>query len=1169
MSAPRFIHLRLHSEYSLLEGALRLKKLPGMIGNMDMPAVALTDSNNLFAALEFAVGASAEGVQPIIGCQFDLQYEPVVPGQRPVPPAPIVLLAQNEAGYLNLMALNSCFYLRESGPALAHVTLDELTTHSEGLICLSGGPDGPVGRLLCNGRHGSAAQLLTKLHRVYEDRLYVELQRHPMEDGAPPEAESLTEQGFVEMAYDMGLPLVATNDVYFPKQDMYEAHDAMLCIAQGAYVDQIEPRRRLTAQHYLKTPQEMAVLFADLPEALENTIEIARRCAYAPQRRDPILPRFADDEVAELRRQANEGLQKRLAVIPLAGSAQDYQDRLDFELGIIEGMGFPGYFLIVADFIGWAKERGIPVGPGRGSGAGSLVAYALLITDLDPLRYSLLFERFLNPERVSMPDFDIDFCMDRREEVIRYVQEKYGRDRVAQIITFGALLSKAAVRDMGRVLQMPYGQVDRLAKMIPVEGVKPVSIEQALKDEPRLAEEARAEEVVDRLLTYGKQVEGLLRSAGTHAAGVVIADRPTDELVPLYRDPRSDMPATQFNMKWVEQAGLVKFDFLGLKTLTVVQNAVELILRSGRPLHIAADGTELYKPAKGAENQINLIPLDDKKTYDLYAAARTVAVFQVESSGMVDALKRMRPTCIEDIVALVALYRPGPMENIPTYCDVKNGRQEITSVHPLIDHILEETQGIIVYQEQVMQIAQVMAGYSLGGADLLRRAMGKKIKEAMDAERPKFEAGAAQNGVEAKKASEVFDLLEKFANYGFNKSHAAAYAVVSYYTAWLKANHPVEFMAGAMNCDLHLTDKLAVYFEETRKGLGLKWHGPCVNRSDATFDVVDQTLIYGLGALKNVGVEAMHLIVQGRSETPFDSLFDFARRVDLKKIGKRPLEMLARAGAFDAIDKNRRRVFDGLDALVAYSQAVHEQRTSAQESLFGEAGEDLPEPRLPNLTDWLPAERLAEEFMAVGFYLSGHPLDEDMPALKRHGVTPFAEVEERAKGSAFLAKLAGVVAGKQERKSARGNRFAFVQLSDPTGAYEVTLFSEALEKSRDCLEVGARVVVSADATFESDQLKLLARSIIPAQNTLSSGGAPARILVMIEEETALGPLANMLMDMTKTPPKGAIPVPLRLKLRAPDLPGDVEMELAQPVPMTNQIIRAVKSLDGVLAVEEQ
>ena len=571
---------------------MRLKKLAGACADMDMPAVAVTDKNNLFAALEFSIYAADAGVQPIIGCQFDLAFEDPPAPDKPAPLAPIVLLAQSEVGYENLMKLNSCLYV-DKGGALPQITFEQMTQHAEDVICLTGGALGPVGEILQRGARAAAKAKLQQFLDIFQDRLYVELQRHPGENGLP-EVEQSTERGFIELAYEMNIPLVATNDVYFPNSKMYEAHDALICIAEGAYVDQQTPRRRLTAQHYFKSPQEMATLFADLPEALENTVEIAQRCAFMAYRRDPILPKFAEDEVQELRRQAKAGLENRLAVIPHATSVEEYEKRLEFELDIIEGMGFPGYFLIVADFIKWAKDHDIPVGPGRGSGAGSLVAYALTITDLDPLRYSLLFERFLNPERVSMPDFDIDFCMDRREEVIQYVQEKYGRDKVAQIITFGALLSKAAVRDIGRVLQMPYGQVDRLSKMIPVEGVKPVSIEKALQDEPRLKEEAKAEEVVDRLLTYGQQVEGLLRNASTHAAGVVIGDRPLDALVPLYQDPRSDMPATQFNMKWVEQAGLVKFDFLGLKTLTVIQNAVDLILKSGRQLHIAEDGRELY-----------------------------------------------------------------------------------------------------------------------------------------------------------------------------------------------------------------------------------------------------------------------------------------------------------------------------------------------------------------------------------------------------------------------------------------------------------------------------------------------------------------------------------------------------------------------------------------------
>ena len=1164
---PRFIHLRVHTEHSLLEGAVPVKKLVKLCEAAKMPAVAVTDTNAMFAALEFSVTALGAGVQPIVGCQVSVAFDPAQPGEKPQLPAPVVLLAQDEAGYGHLMKLNTCLYVGKGGQ-LPQVTLEELEAHGAGLICLTGGAEGPVGRLIQGGQMPKARALMQRLAACYPGRLYVELQRHPGEGGRLTEGEQATERALIEMAYEMGLPLVATNDVYFPKTDMYEAHDALICIAEGAYVDQQQPRRRLTPQHYFKSEAEMCALFADLPEALENTVEIARRCAFAAAKRKPILPKFADDEVEELRRQAWEGLERRLAVIPMAATREVYEERLRFELSIIEKMKFPGYFLIVADFIKWAKEHGIPVGPGRGSGAGSLVAYVLTITDLDPLRYALLFERFLNPERVSMPDFDIDFCMDRREEVIHYVQGHYGREKVAQIITFGALLSKAAVRDVGRVLQLSYGQVDRLSKMIPVEGVKPVSITKALADEPRLREAAK-EEVVGRLLGYAEQIEGLYRNASTHAAGVVIGDRPLDELVPLYQDPRSDMPATQFNMKWVEAAGLVKFDFLGLKTLTVIQNAIELItdpdpvtkaLR-GRPLHQAADGRVLYEPKPGAENDIGHIPLDDKASYELYAAAKTVAVFQVESSGMMDALRRMKPTCIEDIVALVALYRPGPMENIPTYCEVKNGLRDLESIHPTIDHILAETQGIIVYQEQVMQIAQVMAGYSLGGADLLRRAMGKKIAEEMAKERPKFIEGCkATHNIDAKKSGEVFDLLEKFANYGFNKSHAAAYAVVSYQTAWLKANHPVEFMAAVMNCDIHLTDKLAVYKREVDK-LGLRTVAPSVNASLAKFSVKDGALVYALGALKNVGVEAMKVIVEARGQKPFATLFDFARRVDLKKIGKRPLEMLARAGAFDVLEPNRARVFEALDALVSYSAAIHEARGSNQVSLFGEAGADIPEPRLPYRDDWLPVERLGQEHQAIGFYLSGHPLDDYMPSLKRKDVKTLAEVTLLAERGPLVAKMAGSVSARQERKSAKGNRFAFVSLSDPTGLYEVTVFSDTLEAARDHLEPGRNVVLTVEANLEGETLKLLARGAQPIDAVAAEAGAAA-LRIHVNRPEAVLSLATIL---GKLEGKRRAPVTLCV---ADGEGREIDIALPQPYPVTPQIKGALKAVQGVVLVEE-
>ena len=703
------------------------------------------------------------------------------------------------------------------------------------------------------------------------------------------------------------------------------------------------------------------------------------------------------------------------------------------------------------------------------------------------------------------------------------------------------------MRDVGRVLQMPYGQVDRLSKLIPVEGVKPVSIEKALTDEPRLREEARSDGQVKRLLRIAQSVEGLLRNASTHAAGVVIGDRPLDELVPLYRDPRSDMPATQYNMKWVEQAGLVKFDFLGLKTLTVIQNALDLL------------------KARGVELDIGTIPLDDAKTYEIYASAATVAVFQVESSGMRDALRQLKPDCIEDIIALVALYRPGPMENIPKFCNVKNGREKRENLHETIDAILDETQGIIVYQEQVMEIARKMAGYSLGGADLLRRAMGKKIQEAMDAEKPKFLKGAAENGVGARKAEEVWNLLDKFANYGFNKSHAAAYAVVSYQTAWLKANHPVEFMAGVMNCDIHLTDKLGGYKQEIDR-LGIETIPPCVNRSEATFTVRDGKVVYGLGALKNVGVEAMRLITAARAEGgAFEGLFDFAARVDLKRVGKRPLEMLARAGALDCLDSNRRKVFESLEALVAHSAMAHSERASAQVSLFGDVTDALPAPRLPQPDDWSPMERLTQEHRAIGFYLSGHPLDDYGPSLKRSGVLTHAELLRKAAGSSQVtARIAGSVSVKEERKSAKGTRFAFVRLSDPTGLYETRMFSDVLDVAREHLEPGMNVVLTVEATLEGDELSLLARAVQPVDLAVA-GAADAGMRIYVRDREGLPSLAARLEEIRRDL-KSSRRGPVTVMVTEPG--WEAEIELRETCPVTPQVIGAVKVLPGVAHIEQ-
>ncbi|WP_424926669.1 DNA polymerase III subunit alpha [Amaricoccus tamworthensis] len=1149
MEHPRFIHLRLHSAYSLLEGAIPAKDLADLCRADDMPAVGITDTGNLFGAMELSAKLSGAGIQPIFGCEFRLAHEkPAHPGEQPPEPHRIVLLAQSETGFENLLKISTANFL-DPGSAQPHITLDTLNAHSDGLICLTGAAEGPLGQLIANGLNNRARVLAQNLAKAFPNRLYIELQRHPSNGTPRTDAQAASEPGLIDLAYELELPLVATNNVHFPKRDMYEAHDALLCIADGTYVDQQEDRRRLTAEHYFKSQAEMVELFSDIPEAIENTVEIARRCAYRPKKRAPILPRFADDEVEELRLQAKAGLEARLEAIDLAASREDYFARLDYELSVIERMGFPGYFLIVADFIKWAKDHDIPVGPGRGSGAGSLVAYALTITDLDPLRYSLLFERFLNPERVSMPDFDIDFCMDRREEVIQYVQEKYGRDRVAQIITFGALLSKAAVRDVGRVLQMPYGQVDRLSKLIPVDGVKPVSIEKALADEPRLREEARAEEQVQRLLDIAKSIEGLFRNASTHAAGVVIGDRPLNELVPLYRDPRSDMPATQYNMKWVEEAGLVKFDFLGLKTLTVIQNAIDLLKNRNENIDIGA------------------IPLDDEKTYQLYANAATVAVFQVESPGMRSALRQLKPNCIEDIIALVALYRPGPMENIPTFCAVKNGQQKRENLHETIDSILDETQGIIVYQEQVMEIARKMAGYSLGGADLLRRAMGKKIQEAMDAEKPKFLKGAAENGVSKSKAEEVWNLLDKFANYGFNKSHAAAYAVVSYQTAWLKANHPVEFMAAVMNSDLHLTDKLGTYKQEIDR-LNIEMVPPCVNHSQPKFSVQDGKIIYALGALKNVGAEAMELIAaEVRTNGRFSGLFDFAARVDLRRIGKKALEMLAKAGALDSLDSNRRKVLTSIETLIAYSAAVHREKESAQESLFGEATGSLPEPKLPQPEQWNVSERLNHEHQAVGFYLSGHPLDDYEGALKRKKVETYVDLVRKSAGKTqMIARVAGTVSARDERKSARGSRFAFVRLSDPTGLFEVRVFSEVLEASREHLEPGSNVVMTVKVDVEGDSLSMLATAVVPIDKAVE-GVASMGARIFISDPELASSLPGHIESITSVG-RGVRPGPVNLVLIHPTLPAEVEIALEKPYALNPGIVRALRSVEGIVHVEE-
>ncbi len=1144
LDAVGFVHLRVHSAYSLLEGALPVGKLLALAKDDYEPALGLCDTGNLFGALEFSEKASDKGIQPILGCQIAVDFGDASgdTGRRQVLHAAwpsLVAIARDETGWDNLVRLVSRSYIGTEGTEDPHVRFADFAEFAPGLIILTGGPTGPIDRALIEGRPDLARKRVERLAEVFGDRLYVELQRHGMEE------ERTAEPGLVGLAYDLGIPLVATNQPFFAVRDDYEAHDALIAIAEGRVIAE-EERRRLTPEHYFKSRREMMDLFADLPEALASTVEIARRCSYRPLKRKPILPRFtgagADAEAAEateMRRQAEAGLKMRLEKHgPAPGiSVEDYEKRLEFELGIIEKMKFPGYFLIVSDFIKWAKAHGIPVGPGRGSGAGSLVAWCLTITDLDPLRFALLFERFLNPERVSMPDFDIDFCQDRREEVVRYVQEKYGREQVAQIITYGSLQARAVLRDVGRVLQMSYGQVDRLAKLVPQNPANPVTLKQAVADEPKL-QEARVEEpIVDRLIDIAMKLEGLYRHASTHAAGVVIGDRPLDRLVPLYRDPRSDMPVTQYNMKWVESAGLVKFDFLGLKTLTVLDTAVKLIARRGIDVDLSA------------------LPLDDPPTYALLAKGETVGVFQLESTGMRKAIADIKPDRFEDIIALVALYRPGPMANIPVYGARKQGLETPDYMHPLLEPVLKETFGIIVYQEQVMQIAQILSGYSLGEADLLRRAMGKKIKAEMDTQRVRFVDGALKQGLTSEHANTIFDLLAKFADYGFNKSHAAAYALVAYHTAYLKANFPVEFLAATMTLDMSNTDKLADFRREAMR-LGIPVEPPSVNRSREYFDVREGAILYSLAAVKGVGGQAVEHLVAARGDRPFKDVSDFAHRIDPKQLNKRTLESLVAAGAFDVLEKDRARIFEGLEVIVAAASRVREDASAGQGALFG--GTASVEPiRLPQSKGWLLAERLQREHAAVGFYLSAHPLDEYRSVLEKMRVQMWGEFQASVKRGANFGRLAGTVTSRQERKTKTGNKMGIVRMSDPTGSYEAVIFSEGLALYRDLLETGQSVVVYASAEERAEGISVRIEKVEPLD--VLAARETQNLRIFLRDARPIDSLARQLEG------RGESEVSFVLVLGEGE--KEIEVRLPGKYKVSPQLAGALKIVPGVEAVQ--
>jgi len=1157
-----FVHLTNHTAYSLAEGALQVKELIRNCREKSMPAVGITDSGNLFGALEFSVLASEAGVQPIIGAKLCLNrnknrvsvigHANTINDPGSLEPDKIVLIVQNELGYKNLLDLVSVSFIESNGSEKPQIFLSDLENQNEGLIALSGGVSGSVGRLVVDDAMEEAESTLLELSEIFGDRFYMEIQRHGMDQ------QRKSESMLLDLAYKHNVPIVATNDCYFDIEEMHEAHNILLCIAESTTITN-PARRQLTKEHRFKSADEMIKLFSDLPEAIENTLVISQRCSYMPRTMEPILPKYVSEngnnEETELQKMAENGLKRRLANHQFqfgvgSGSAEQmrssYFNRLKMELEVITKMGFPGYFLIVADFIQWAKNEGIPVGPGRGSGAGSLVAWSLQITDLDPIRWGLLFERFLNPERISMPDFDIDFCQDRRGEVIDYVQRKYGNDKVAQIITFGKLQAKAVVRDVGRVLEMPYSQVDKISKLIPNNPANPVTLAEAISSESELRKLRDEDSTVNKLLQISLKLEGLYRNASTHAAGIVIGDRPLKELVPLYRDPRSEMPATQFNMKWVEPAGLVKFDFLGLKTLSVIQRAVELL------------------KAREIEIDLNQIPLDDKLTYKMISSADSTGVFQLESSGMRDVLRKMRPDRFEDIIALVALYRPGPMANIPSYISRKHGDEIVDYMHPKLKPILEETYGIMIYQEQVQQAAQILAGYTLGGADLLRRAMGKKIKSEMDAQEETFVQGAVKGGVGQETAVSIFNTIAAFAGYGFNKSHAAAYALIAYQTAYLKANYPVEFLAASMTYDMGNTDKLNVFKQELQH-LGIDLLPPDINTSGKDFRVEktangNLAVRYALSAIKNVGEAAMGILEQEQKNGGiFSNLQEFVSRLDGRVLNKRSLENLIKAGALDKLNSDRAKLFGGVDIIVRHSNLNSDERNSDQESLFDNSKEFVAGvPELPASIEWDSLDRLNYEFEAMGFYLSAHPLDTYGETLERLDVVDSLSIVSNihSKGGSGRINLAGVISSSKVRTNQKGNKYAFIQLSDQKGVFEITAFSEVLSVSQDLLKAGTAVLIRCDARLEEGGARLLASRIQPLDAAVEK--ETKGISIYLNDMEIIAPLAKILSENGAGGGK--------VKIIAQTKNHEIDVVLPDSYLINAKVRSAVRSLPGIIDI---
>lgn len=1157
MQDPKFVHLRVHTAYSLALGAIPVPKLMHKLHDMGVQACAITDRGNMFGAKCFSAYAADEGIKPILGAELSLHNDDSevlgLSKGRELEPDRIVLLVKDASGYESIMKLFHRYYLDNmENSDFPQINMEDLRNYNQGLICLTGGYEGPLGRVLLQNRREDAEKKLLALKEIFSDRLYIEISR------VGYDGEKKTENDFIDMAYKYDIPLVATNDVFFFDESMHEAHDALICIANGDYIVNDKRRKYLPGNHW-RTEAEMVELFKDIPEAVENTVLIAKRCNFLSKKIDALLPIFIcpdgktqDEFISE---EAYKGLHERMQAQVYTPEMTDeerlkidteYYNRLEYELSVIKKMGFPGYFLIVSDFIRWSKANGVAIGPGRGSGAGSMVAWALKITDLDPIRWDLLFERFLNPERVNMPDFDVDLCQENRHKTIEYVQKKYGYDHVAQIITYGKLQSKLVVRDVARVMQMSFTQGDRIAKMIPPgQGGKNPTLTEALEQVPELREMRENDPQVNKLFDIAIQLEGLYRNSGMHAAGVVIGDRPLDQLVPLYKDPRADMPVTQYDMKYVEDTGLIKFDFLGLKTLTVINRAVEWV-----------------KKIHGVELNMAELPLDDKKTYEIMQSGDTSAVFQFESSGMRDVMKQIKPDRFEDLIAIISLYRPGPMDNIPTFVNRKHGIEKIEYLHPDLAPILNETYGIMVYQEQVMKIAQTLGGYTLGGADALRKVMGKKQKDKIPQQREMFTKGAMARGIDGEVAKTIFDQMEKFASYGFNKSHAAAYSLISYQTAYLKAHYPVEFMCAIMDFDITNTDKIAFYVDEVRR-MGYKVLLPDINYSDALFKVEDGNIRFALTGIKGVGEGSMRALVAEREKNgKFKSLSDFIHRVDIKQMNRKQLEALIKGGAFDCLDSNRNRLFINIDNILGHMSASCELKTSAQSSLFG-AEELTSEVKLLAAQDWPELERMDKENEAIGFYLSGHPLKVYASSMERLGIKDYMVAIRGIKtGDELEINLAGCVQSFTKKLTKMNKPFMILKLSDASSSFEGLIFNEALErggeaaiKSGQPLYLRAKIKKSSDdapvsITFE--RVKTLDEEI-----TENSKG----LVIEIRDVCAVKPIYSTLSHEHY----GQFKIYIKPELSD----WDVRIQLKNGYALDNGgLLTALRNIPGVSSVKE-